>query len=141
MDRPAPPPGSSELLTGEHRPISEAASDREFVASDHPTLGAIGRSSRGSHALYEVTDEGLRRQPVAAFAALGMYERADLQRLLRDDVSALGEDLLVIAEEFGEWEDARRRIDLLALDKTGRLVVIELKRTDDGGHMELQAIR
>jgi hypothetical protein len=79
--------------------------------------------------------------PESGFAALGMYERADLQRLLRDGITALGEDLLVIAEEFGEWEDARRRIDLLALDTTGRLVVIELKRTDDGGHMELQAIR
>jgi hypothetical protein len=64
-----------------------------------------------------------------------------LQRLLRDDIAALADDLLVIAEDFGEWEDARRRIDLLALDKTGRLVVIELKRTDDGGHMELQALR
>jgi hypothetical protein len=91
--------------------------------------------------LYEVTSEGLKRRPLAKFADLGMYERADLQRLLRDDVSALDEDLLVIAEEFGNWEDARRRIDLLALDKAGRLVVIELKRTDDGGHMELQAIR
>jgi len=91
--------------------------------------------------LYEVTDTGLESRPVAKFAALGMYERADLQRLLRDDISALGEDLLVIAEEFGEWEDSRRRIDLLAIDKAGRLVVIELKRTDDGGHMELQAIR
>ncbi len=91
--------------------------------------------------LYEVTENGLHKQPVAAFAALGMYERADLQRLLRDDISALGGDLLVISEEFGEWEDARRRIDLLALHQTGRLVVIELKRTDDGGHMELQAIR
>ncbi len=91
--------------------------------------------------LYEVTDTGLKSRPVAVFAALGMYERADLQRLLRNGISALGEDLLVIAEEFGEWEDARRRIDLLAIDKAGRLVVIELKRTDDGGHMELQAIR
>jgi hypothetical protein len=91
--------------------------------------------------LYEVGESGLIRQPVAAFAALGMYERADLQRLLRDDITALGEDLLVISEEFGEWEDARRRIDLLALDKAAHLVVIELKRTDDGGHMELQAIR
>jgi len=91
--------------------------------------------------LYEVMDDGLKRRPPAAFAALGMYEKADLQRLLRDDISALDEDLFVIAEEFGNWEDARRRIDLLALDKAGRLVVIELKRTDDGGHMELQAIR
>ena len=91
--------------------------------------------------LFEVNDSGLKRQPIAAFAALGLYERDDLQRRLRDDISALGEDLLVIAEEFREWEDARRRIDLLALDKAGRLVVIELKRTDDGGHMELQAIR
>jgi hypothetical protein len=70
-----------------------------------------------------------------------MYERQDLQRLLRDQVSALGEDLLVVAEEFGSWEDARRRIDLLAIDREGRLVVIEIKRTDDGGHMELQALR
>jgi RecB family endonuclease NucS len=91
--------------------------------------------------LYEVTDTGLRHHEAGEFKALGLYERADLQRLLRDDISALADDLLVIAEEFGEWEDARRRIDLLALDKTGRLVVIELKRTDDGGHMELQALR
>jgi len=67
--------------------------------------------------LFEVTEDGLERRPPAAFAALGLYERADLQRLLRDDISALHEDLLVIADEFGTWEDARRRIDLLALDK------------------------
>lgn len=47
----------------------------------------------------------------------------------------------MIGEEFGQWEDARRRIDLLAIDHDGQLVVIELKRTDDGGHMELQALR
>jgi hypothetical protein len=91
--------------------------------------------------LYEIADGALKPHPIAEFAALGLYERADLQRMLRDDILPLGDDLLVIAEEFGEWEDARRRIDLLALDKGGRLVVIELKRTHDGGHMELQAIR
>jgi hypothetical protein len=37
----------------------------------------------------------------------------------------------VIVEEFGEWEDARRRVDLLMVDKTCCLVVIELKRHDD----------
>src|SRR5437588_1578880 len=91
--------------------------------------------------LYEVTEAGLEERAVAQFAALGLFERADLQRLLRDRIEALGEDLLVVAEEFGDWEDSRRRIDLLAIDKAGRLVVIELKRTDDGGHMELQALR
>ena len=91
--------------------------------------------------LYEVTTNGLAQRPTADFAALEMYERQDLQRLLRDEISALGEDLLIIGEEFGDWQDARRRIDLLAIDKSGRLTVIEIKRTDDGGHMELQAIR
>ncbi len=48
---------------------------------------------------------------------------------------------MVIAEEFGEWDESRRRIDLLAIDTEANLVVIELKRTEDGGHMDLQAIR
>lgn len=91
--------------------------------------------------LYEIHGDRLRRHDVARFAALGIYERNDLQRLLRDDIAVLSPDLLVIAEEFGNWEDSRRRIDLLAVDKSGHLVVIELKRTDDGGHMELQALR
>lgn len=43
--------------------------------------------------------------------------------------------------EFGQSEDSRRWIDLLGLDKNGDLVVIELTRSEDGGHMELQASR
>lgn len=91
--------------------------------------------------LYEISDSGLVAHDRADFVALGLYERADLQRLLREDISALGDDLLVVAEEFGQWEDARRRIDLLAIDRDAHLVVIELKRTTEGGHMELQALR
>lgn len=91
--------------------------------------------------LYEVTASGLKPRQRASFAELGMYERADLQRLLRDDIRPLDDELLVIAEEYGNWEDARRRIDLLAVDKDSHLVVVELKRTEDGGHMDLQALR
>ena len=91
--------------------------------------------------LYAIHEDKLMKQEVREFSALGMKERGDLQRLLRAEPAALGEDLLVIAEEFGDWEDSKRRIDLLALDRDARLVVIELKRTDDGGHMELQALR
>jgi hypothetical protein len=31
-------------------------------------------------------------------------ERKDLQRLLRADISVIGDDLMVISEEFGDWE-------------------------------------
>jgi hypothetical protein len=92
-------------------------------------------------ALYELTADGLSERAAAEFAALQLYERADLQRLIAAEPRVLGEELLVIAEEFGGWEDANRRIDILALDRDGRLVVIELKRTSTGGHMELQALR
>jgi hypothetical protein len=78
--------------------------------------------------LYEITESGLRQHAAAGFATLGLYERADLQRLLREDISAVGDDLLVIAEEFGQWEDARRRIDLLAIDKAPKEALRCLKR-------------
>lgn len=91
--------------------------------------------------LYEIGESGLTAHPPTQFAEVGLYERGDLQRVIRDNISVLGDDLLVVAEEFGEWEEARRRIDLLAVDKAGYPVVIELKRTEDGGHMELQALR
>ena len=71
----------------------------------------------------------------------GLRERQDLQRILKGSIEVVAPDCLVIAEEFGEWTDGQRRIDLLAIDKDANIVVIELKRTQDGGHMELQAIR
>lgn len=91
--------------------------------------------------LYEMTSQAFRPIEEASFADLKVRERGDLQRLLRSQIEVLGDDLYVLTEEFGEWEDSRRRIDLLAIDKHANLVVIELKRTNDGGHMELQAIR
>lgn len=93
--------------------------------------------------LYEIEADNLRKIEETTFGAAGVRERADLQRLLRSRIDVISPDdpLLVIAEEFGEWEDSRRRIDLLAIDKSANLVVIELKRTEDGGHMDLQALR
>jgi hypothetical protein len=91
--------------------------------------------------IYEVTTDRLREIEATSFNAAGMRERADLQRLLRNQIEIISPDTLIIAEEFGEWEDSRRRIDLLGIDKNANLVVFELKRTEDGGHMELQALR
>ncbi len=91
--------------------------------------------------LYEMTTDAFRPINHASFADLKVRERTDLQRLLRTQIDVLGDDLYVLTEEFGDWEDSRRRIDLLAIDSQANLVVIELKRSNDGGHMELQAIR
>lgn len=91
--------------------------------------------------IYEITSNKLRKIEATSFQAAGLRERTDLQRLFRNQIEAIVPDVLIIAEEFGEWEDSRRRIDLLGIDKEANLVVIELKRTEDGGHMELQALR
>jgi hypothetical protein len=88
-----------------------------------------------------MTDGILRPIPATSFASEGVLERADLQAALRDDVSLLGDDLLVVAEEFGDFESSNRRIDLLCVDRSATIVVVELKRTEDGGHMDLQSIR
>jgi hypothetical protein len=92
-------------------------------------------------AIFRITETSMEKVAETTFAQEKVLERRDLQRLIRADVSVLSPDLMVIAEEFGEWEDSNRRIDLLCLDKESHLVVVELKRTEDGGHMELQAIR
>jgi hypothetical protein len=92
-------------------------------------------------ALYEFTKDSMIEIPTTTYALLGLKERDDVQRVLREHIDAISPDTLILAEEFGQWEDSKRRIDLLGLDRDGCLVVIELKRTEDGGHMELQALR
>lgn len=92
-------------------------------------------------AIYEITRERIVKLDETTFGSAGIGERTDLQRLLRTQIEIVAPEVMVLAEEFRDWEDSKRRIDLLGLDKDANLVVIELKRTDDGGHMELQAIR
>lgn len=91
--------------------------------------------------IFEITNDAIRRIPETSFGIAGIKERGDLQRLLRGQIDVVSPDTLVIAEEFGDWEDSRRRIDLLGIDRDANIVVIELKRTEDGGHMDLQAVR
>ena len=103
-------------------------------------LSASARLKR-TMPLFELTHESLAPIPRTTMQEQSFKEREDIQRLLRKSSSLLGDDLYVIAEEFSQWSDSRRRIDLLAIDRDAALVIIELKRSEDGGHMELQAIR
>ena len=75
------------------------------------------------------------------FNDLKLQERSDLQEWLAQTPEALGEDLLVIQKEFDGFADTRERLDLLALDKEGRLVVIENKLDDSGRDVVWQALK
>jgi hypothetical protein len=53
----------------------------------------------------------------------------------------LGEELLIIQKEFDGFQDTNERLDLLALDKQGCLVVIENKLDDTGRDVTWQALK
>ncbi|TDV07816.1 oxidoreductase [Paraburkholderia caballeronis] len=90
--------------------------------------------------VYEMRSDAIRPLQEVTFSHLGLHERGDIQRLLRECIDVISPDTLVISEEFSSWSEGNRRIDLLGVHKSGDLVVIELKR-DDASHMELQALR
>lgn len=72
---------------------------------------------------------------------LGVLERQDLQEWAIEQPRILGEELLVITSEYAGFEDVRDRLDILALDSSGRVVVIELKRDRADRTADLQAIK
>ena len=91
-------------------------------------------------ALFKLSESNLTTIEETSFQKEKIQE-ATLREAIRKMPVILREELLIVAEEYSNWEDSGRRIDVLAIDKGGNLVVVELKRTEDGGHAELQAIR
>lgn len=89
--------------------------------------------------LYKLENNQLNNINEIQFSNIKILEK-DLQNLIMKQPNILGEELLIISEEYSDWEESQKRVDLLAIDQDGNLVVIELKR-DNGFHMDLQAIR
>ncbi|MBX4963974.1 DUF4268 domain-containing protein [Rhizobium binae] len=75
------------------------------------------------------------------FGELALRERDHLQEWLVHQPDALGEDLLIIQKEFDGFDETRERLDLLALDKAGNLVIIENKLDDSGRDVTWQALK
>ena len=98
--------------------------------SADPQLFRIDPDSRESEAISEVD-----------FAQLGFQERHDIQEWVAANPGILGEDLLIIGKEFSGFDRTNERLDLLAVDADGKLVVIELKRDDSGADAHWQAIK
>ncbi len=91
--------------------------------------------------LYKVKENKLEAIERTTFASQRLKERDDLQKMLKNQPEIVDPEILIVSEEFGDWEDSRRRIDLLGVHKDGSLIVVELKRTEDGGFMDLQSLR
>ena len=72
---------------------------------------------------------------------LGFYERRHLQEWLAKRPEAFGEELLVIQKEFSGFDETNERLDLLALDKSGNLVIIENKLDDSGRDTVWQVLK
>ena len=76
-----------------------------------------------------------------SFRDMGLKERKDLQEWIANNPSMLGEELLIIQKEFDGFNDTNERLDLLALDKDGNLVVIENKLDDSGRNVVWQSMK
>ncbi|MBE8718552.1 DUF4268 domain-containing protein [Cellvibrio polysaccharolyticus] len=93
--------------------------------------------------MFTVNHQTNRISPVKTkkFSELGFTERKHLQEWLAHEPSSLGEELLIIQKEFDGFDDTRERLDLLALDKDGNLVIIENKLDDSGRDVVWQALK
>lgn len=75
------------------------------------------------------------------FGELNLKERQHLQEWIAKNPDMLGEELLIIQKEFDGFSDTSERLDLLALDKDGALVIIENKLDDTGRDVVWQALK
>lgn len=79
------------------------------------------------------------------FSELGFSERKHLQEWLENCPEALGrgegDELLIIQKEFDGFDETKERLDLLALDKEGNLVIIENKLDDSGKDVVWQSLK
>ena len=91
--------------------------------------------------MFKVKENRLVRLEERRFNDLKLQERPHLQEWLVQTPEALGEDLLIIQKEFDGFADTRERLDLLAIDKERRLVVIENKLDDSGRDVVWQALK
>ena len=93
--------------------------------------------------LYTVDTANKKLKPldITQLKQHNLTERYDLQEWLVSHPEALGEELLMIQKEFDGFDGTGERLDLLALDTKGQLVLIENKRDDSGRDAVWQALK
>ena len=74
------------------------------------------------------------------FSSLGLLEK-HIEDWIADNPGILGDDLLIIHKQYSGFDKTNARLDLLAVDEDGKVVIIELKRDHTGSDAHWQAIR
>ena len=91
--------------------------------------------------LVNSTDKTTSEIKEISFREVGLRERNDLQEWIANNPIILGEELLIIQKEFDGFNDTNERLDLLALDKNGNLVVVENKLDNSGRNVVWQSLK
>lgn len=87
----------------------------------------------------DIQSKKMNKLKTPTFSELNLKERYDIQEWIDDNPDILGEDLLIIGKEV--ILNSNIRLDLLAIDRTGSLVIVELKRDFSGSNVDWQAIK
>lgn len=96
--------------------------------------------------LLEIWDDKQSRQvETTNLPSLGLKEREHLQEWVLAHPEMLGPGVAVVTSEFDKWQAASGepvadRLDVLGLDREGRLVVVELKRDLAPHTVHMQAV-
>ncbi|MGD0275088.1 MAG: DUF4268 domain-containing protein [Syntrophales bacterium] len=90
---------------------------------------------------YNIKDKNFEPLNEVTFASLKIFERYDIEKWIEGNPDVVGEDLFTISTEYDKFDKTKERLDILAVDKEGKIVIIELKRDDSGKDAELQAIK
>lgn len=93
--------------------------------------------------MYKISqsDNNITKLEQRLFSDLGFRERDHLQEWIAKNPDVLGEELLIIQKEFQGFNDTKERLDLLALDKEGGLIIIENKLDDTGTDVVWQGLK
>ncbi|WP_066913701.1 DNA-binding protein [Millisia brevis] len=94
--------------------------------------------------MFAVADDRMTCSPMpsAQLASLGVWEATHLERWVVDHPEVLGDNVRIVTTQYNKWSSdsgdlARERLDILGLDASGQLVVVELKRgIDSVVHMQ-----
>ena len=70
----------------------------------------------------------------------GHLSEQQLEDLIVANPQLAGEELLVLGRQLKEFQEDDKRLDVLAVDRDGEIVLLELKVDDDFGVTDLQAL-